>query len=199
MRESGNIQDLLMLEPDYIGFIFFAKSKRYAGNLEKAALASISTSIKKTGVFVNEELKEVTEIVSHFNLDAVQLHGSESKDFCGSLKRENVELIKAFGVDEDFDFKVLEDYEDVVDYFLFDTKTSGHGGSGKAFNWSVLDRYKLNKPYFLSGGLSLENLEHVKDLEDKRLYAVDINSKFETEPGLKDIEKLKQAFEIIRN
>jgi phosphoribosylanthranilate isomerase len=101
-------------------------------------------------------------------------------------------VIKAFGIDEDFDFSVLEAYLNTADYFLFDTKTKAHGGSGKTFNWSVLDRYTDNKPYFLSGGIDLEHTSAIKNINDERLYALDINSRFETEPGLKDAAKIKE-------
>ncbi len=198
MRDSGNIQELLKLQPDYIGFIFYRESRRFAESLDEATISSIPGVIKKTGVFVNEELQEIKKQVDKYGLQTIQLHGNESIDFCKSLQQENLEVIKAFGVDEVFDFSGLAEYEDSVDYFLFDTKTSSYGGSGMAFNLSLLERYSLSKSYFLSGGLSPENLQSVKKLNDHRLYAVDLNSKFEIEPGLKDIEKLAKAFDIIR-
>jgi phosphoribosylanthranilate isomerase len=112
---------------------------------------------------------------------------------------KHVEIIKAFGISEGFDFTALSDYEDFVDYFLFDTKTAEHGGSGIVFDWSILKNYKGKKPYFLSGGLSLENIHGIKDLKDARFHGVDLNSKFETEAGVKDIDKLRSAFEKIRS
>ena len=102
-------------------------------------------------------------------------------------------------MNEDFDFGILNDYRDEVDFFLFDTKTPEHGGSGLKFNWRLLEEYTLDKPYFLSGGLTIEDLERVKELEFPNLYAVDINSKFETAPGIKDIGQVKRAINFIRN
>jgi len=198
MRDAENISRLSQLKPDYIGFIFYPQSKRYADNLDSDALQALPSSIKKTGVFVNAGLKEITERIEKFKLDAVQLHGQESPEFCMQLKPYNVELIKAFGINNEFDFSSLESFESIIDYYLFDTKTELHGGSGKTFDWTVLDRYTLNKPYFLSGGLSAENIKEIKSINDSRLFALDLNSRFELQPGLKDIEKLTAVFNEIK-
>lgn len=207
MREPENIQQLAELQVDYMGFIFYHASKRYAVDIKKETLDQLPMVIKKTGVFVNESMDEIADKVIHYQLDAIQLHGHESAEFCRSLRiflhnmqtEKKVEIIKAFGISEDFDFSELSNYEDFVDYFLFDTKTAEHGGSGLTFDWSVLDNYHGKKSYFLSGGLSAENLHSVKAIKDGRLYGVDLNSKFEVAPGLKNIEKLRSAFQIIRN
>jgi phosphoribosylanthranilate isomerase len=207
MREPDNISQLVELKPDYIGFIFYPHSKRFAGNLGKKLIASISSPVKKTGVFVNASMDEMADEVIQYELDAVQLHGNESAEFCRSFRKflhnmqteRHIEIIKAFGISEEFDFGVLADYEDFVDYFLFDTKTPDHGGSGKAFDWGILKNYHGKKSYFLSGGLSPENLTGIKELKDGRLYGVDLNSKFEIEPGLKDIDMLRGVFEAIKN
>jgi len=127
----------------------------------------------------------------------VQLHGYENPEFCEALKKR-VTVLKAFGIEEDFDFEQLEPYVGNVDYFLFDTKTSKHGGSGQAFNWGILDKYILDVPFFLSGGLSPDNIEQVLTIKHPQFYGVDLNSKFETSPGIKDIEKLSKAFELLR-
>ncbi|WP_207425310.1 phosphoribosylanthranilate isomerase [Pedobacter sp. SYSU D00535] len=200
MREPSNINDLANLRPDYMGFIFYPASKRFVEALDLETLAHLPSSIKKTGVFVNSSLAEVEAKAEEFKLDALQLHGQESPEFCSVLKNKGFEVIKAFGVDPDFQFTVLDSYTKAVDYFLFDTKTVAHGGSGETFNWSLLTKYQLNVPYFLSGGLSAENVLEVITLDDDRLYAVDLNSRFEVRPGLKNIEllgsvidKLKQA------
>lgn len=198
MRDPENLKKLIQLQPDYIGFIFYEGSKRYVGNIEEEALLSVPADIKKTGVFVNSELGEIRYKIQKYNLNAVQLHGSEDAAFCKGLKGEGVEVIKAFGVDDSFEFSSLNAYTDSVDYFLFDTKTSQHGGSGKVFEWDLLKKYDLTIPYFLSGGLSVENLEEVSHLNDQKLYAIDINSRFETEPGLKDLVKVKEAIHLVR-
>lgn len=198
MRETENIRQLEKLHPDYIGFIFYPASKRFAGAIDADIVSAISGKIKKTGVFVNASAVEIKEKISAYNLNAVQLHGNESASFCFQIKQAGVEVIKAFGINYDFDFDNLNPYADAVDFFLFDTKTSIYGGSGKVFNWHILKRYALNKPYFLSGGLSLKNLQEVKNIDDCRLYALDLNSCFETAPGLKDLNMLREAFEKIR-
>ncbi|WP_343524117.1 phosphoribosylanthranilate isomerase [Pedobacter sp.] len=194
MRLAANIAAVAELQPDYLGFIFYERSPRFISEVSAELIRYIPAEIKTTGVFVNEDLEKVKEKISSLKLKAVQLHGSELPEYGAALKSSfpNIEVIKAFGIDEDFDFSALEAYLETADYFLFDTKTKAHGGSGKTFNWSVLDRYTYNKPYFLSGGIDLEHSTAIKKLNDSRLYALDINSRFETEPGLKDVAKIKE-------
>ena len=199
MRENENILALAQLQPDYMGFIFYPSSKRFAGNLDAELLKSLPNSIKKTGVFVNASEKDIIETTEKYNLQAIQLHGNETPGFCFNLKSMNVEIIKAFGIDENFGFNTLSSYQDTVDYFLFDTKTALHGGSGQVFEWTLLGNYNLDMPYFLSGGLSPENISSLQSITDNRLYAADLNSCFETQPGLKDIEKLKTFFTNIKS
>jgi phosphoribosylanthranilate isomerase len=194
MRLAANIAAVAELQPDYLGFIFYEKSPRLISDVSAELIKYIPSEIKTVGVFVNEDLEKVKDKVNLLKLKAVQLHGSEPPEYCEALKSTfpTLEVIKAFGIDEDFDFSVLEPYLKVADYFLFDTKTKTHGGSGKTFNWSVLDQYTYTKPYFLSGGIDLEHSTAIKEINDGRLYALDINSRFETEPGLKDAEKIKE-------
>jgi len=195
MKEPANILDVAGLLPDYMGFIFFKGSKRYVEGLTPVFVRDLPTEIKRVGVFVNEDLVKVAELATLFGLNAVQLHGDESPLYCAELRtelaEEGVAVIKAFGIDEDFDFAILENYLDLVDYFLFDTQTPQHGGSGKVFNWELLQQYKLDKPYFLSGGIGPESLEQLHQIADPRLFAIDVNSRFEIAPGIKDIDKLK--------
>ena len=198
MMEPVNIQKVTDLKPDYLGFIFYPGSKRYVDKLGEEVINAIPPGIKKTGVFVDSSYKEILNNIKKNSLDAVQLHGNETAELCMALKKEGTEIIKAFGVDENFDFKTLEPYLEAVDYFLFDTKTSMYGGSGKIFDWKLLEQYPYKTSYFLSGGLSADNLSKIKHIEDQRLYAVDLNSKFETEPGIKDVKKLKRAVNYIR-
>lgn len=207
MKNAENIADLAKLVPDYLGLIFYRPSKRFVGNLSQEVLNALPKSIKLTGVFVDEKVEEVLEIVKKYNLSAIQLHGSESEAYCQFLKNElsvalpsnKIEFLKAFGLSKSFDFETLKPYADVVDYFLFDTKTTEHGGSGLTFDWEILRSYNDEKPFFLSGGLSPENIQEVLKLDFKQFYGVDLNSKFEKEPGLKNIASLKAAFELIRN
>ena len=197
LKYPGNISEVVALEPDYVGFICYAPSPRYATGLNAEILDSLPEILSKTAVFVNEDAETVQKLIDNYNFDAIQLHGNESPEFCEVFK-DKVTVIKAFGIGEGFDFERLNQFADSVDYFLFDTKTDKHGGSGQTFDWSLLDNYKLDIPFFLSGGLSPENLAEVKAIEHPQFYGVDLNSRFETEPGLKDINKLKEAFELLR-
>jgi phosphoribosylanthranilate isomerase len=192
MKHAANIAAVADLHPDYLGFIFYPKSPRFISEVSSELIKYVPSSIQTTGVFVNEELDNVKAYVVKCNLKAVQLHGNESVAFCSALKETGIKVIKAFGVDERFDFEQLKSYETVVDYFLFDTQTPAHGGSGKVFDWKLLANYQLTKPYFLSGGIALEHADAIKEINDPRCYAIDINSKFELEPGLKDVKKLNE-------
>lgn len=192
MKYAANIATVANFYPNYLGFIFYSKSPRYINEVSAELIKYIPTNIKTTGVFVDEEIKNVKASVYKHALKAVQLHGKENVTYCKEIKETGVEIIKAFGIDQNFDFSVLENYLPFIDYFLFDTQTPTHGGSGKSFDWKLLEKYPFDKPYFLSGGIDLQHAELIKQINDRRLYAIDINSKFETEPGLKDPEKIKK-------
>ena len=194
MSQASNIANVAELQPDYLGFIFYDKSPRAISSVSAELIKYVPETIKTVGVFVNEDLELVIDNVIKYKLKAVQLHGSEEPAYCEALKETGVEVIKAFGIREGFEFNLLENYLKAVDYFLFDTQTEQHGGSGKQFDWSLLKNYRLDKPYFLSGGIGLEQIEQLNEIDDDRLFAIDVNSKFETEPGFKDINKLKQFF-----
>ncbi len=190
MKYEDNLEAVASLRPDYLGFIFYKKSTRHFDS----SIPELPKSIKKIGVFVDEELKTVKDTIEKFNLQAVQLHGSESPEYCSQLN--NVEVIKVFSIKDEFNFDVLQPFEDVCDYFLFDTKGKLPGGNGYTFNWNVLEQYPSTKPYFLSGGIGLHEIEKLKEFKEspasKYCYAIDVNSKFEIEPGLKNIEELEK-------
>ncbi len=192
MKYQENMTQVATLQPDYLGFIFYDKSAR---NFD-TSIPQISNSIKKTGVFVNEDLDNVIQKINTFNLQAVQLHGEESPEYCKKLESQNIEIIKVFSIKDEFNFEVLKPYENVCDYFLFDTKGKLPGGNGYTFNWSVLNNYPSTKSFFLSGGIGLERIEDIKKFQQskasKYCYALDVNSKFEIEPGLKNISILKE-------
>jgi phosphoribosylanthranilate isomerase len=194
MKQAANIAEIANLHPDYLGFIFYEKSPRFINEVSAELIKYVPKDIKTTGVFVNEAMEVVKSLVVKHQLKAVQLHGDESPAYCVEIKDLNVEVIKAFGINENFDFNILNDYESKVDYFLFDTQTPVHGGSGKIFDWTLLQSYNLQKPFFLSGGIDLTHANQIKHFIDERLYAVDVNSKFELEPGLKDVDKLREFF-----
>jgi phosphoribosylanthranilate isomerase len=183
MKYPDNILEISQLLPDYLGFIFWEKSSRFFDG----AIPELPKSIKKVGVFVDASLDEIILKIKKFNLDVIQLHGNESVAFCENLKRENVELIKVFSVNDDFDFDILKPYEAVCDYFLFDTKGKLPGGNGTIFNWEILEKYHSTKPFFLSGGIGIEEIEKIKKL-NLPIHAIDVNSKFEIEPGLKNLK-----------
>lgn len=195
MREVDNIQALLGLKPDFIGFIFYPPSMRYVSVLEDHDLDYGDT--KKIGVFVNESKEAIEEKIQRFRLDGIQLHGRESPEFCRYFK-DKVLVFKAFGIEVDLP-ENIKDYEGVVDLLVLDTKTPDHGGSGRTFNWQVLDDYSLNTPFLLSGGLSLEMVDEIKAFEHPRCQGVDLNSRFETSPGVKSIKQLTSLFKALRN
>ena len=190
MRAPDNIAALSDLAPDYMGFIFWENSKRFVNN----PTPDLPASIKKTGVFVDASPAYITDMVKQHQLQAVQLHGEESPNFCQKLHALGLEIIKAFAVDASFDFSVLEAYETVCTYFLFDTKGPLPGGNGNRFDWSVLRNYPSVKPFFLSGGIGPGDQNAIASIINLNLplCAIDINSQFEIEPGLKNIEIIKQ-------
>ncbi len=192
LNDYVNIQEVIQLQPDFLGFIFYPLSKRY---FTLSSLPPISKDVKKVGVFVNPNLEEVLKLVKHYNLDYVQLHGKESPDLCKQLKNEGIEIIKAFGIDEKFDFQILHSFEPYCSYFLLDAET---GGSGKSFDWNLLKNYKIQTPFLLAGGISLENLNEVLNLNHSQMIGLDWNSRWEIQPGIKDISLLKQGFPNIK-
>lgn len=202
MKEAENIRELLDLQPDYLGLIFFEKSPRFVGeSLDPDVVREIPRSVRKVGVFVNASIDQVIRTVKKYALDFVQLHGEETPDFCRSLQFKGINIIKAFRVDDTFQFSQLNNYKPVCDYFLFDTKGNQYGGTGIAFDWSLLERYDNEKPFFLSGGVGPEDAEVILDLKDRtglKIHAVDINSKFEIEPGLKDIALVRDFIERLK-
>jgi phosphoribosylanthranilate isomerase len=191
MKFSENIEQVSGLYPDYMGFIFYEKSKR---NFE-GVIPKLPKSIKKTGVFVNEYPEIVISLVEEYQLEAIQLHGDETVTYIKQLKTylPSIEIIKVFGVKDEFNFDVLTPFLPLVDYFLFDTKGKERGGNGVQFDWSVLEAYPYEKPFFLSGGIGLKDVLAIQKIIDSNvpIYALDINSKFEIEPGLKNINEVK--------
>ena len=189
MKYPENILKVSELLPDYMGFIFWEKSSRFFDS----EIPNLPKSIQKVGVFVNSSLDAILSKIKKYDLSVIQLHGNESVAFCESLKDEKVKIIKVFSVNDDFDFSILEPFETVCDYFLFDTKGKLPGGNGIVFDWKVLEKYPSTKPFFLSGGIGIEEIASVKQLlkTDLPIHSIDINSKFEIEPGLKNIQLLK--------
>ena len=198
LKFESNILGLSKLEPDYMGFVFWEKSKRLViGSTPNLT----QTKIKKTGVFVNADFEKIKDKVRVHKLEAIQLHGLESPEFCEKIKNLGVEIIKAFSIDENFNFNVLEKYELCSDYFLFDTKGKSPGGNGISFDWEILRNYKYEKKFFLSGGISIESINAIKKIKKLSLplFCVDINSRFELNPGEKNIELIKSFKNSLEN
>lgn len=197
MGSPENILEVAALQPDYLGFIFFEKSARnFTGKIPE-----ISESIIKTGVFVNATIDFVTEKIKEYNFGAVQLHGKEAPEYCEKIKELGIEVFKVFSIKNDFDFEELKLYEHTVDYFLFDTKGEHPGGNGFVFDWTVLKKYNSKTPFILSGGIGVAEVEAVKEIMKSELpvYALDLNSKFETQPAVKNAKILKEFLNNIKN
>jgi phosphoribosylanthranilate isomerase len=195
ITQLKQLQQLDGLDIDFAGLIFYKDSPRYVGDkIAKEDLKNSDFDLKKVGVFVNADYDEIMQVVEDYGLDVVQLHGDESPELCEELSEE-VEVIKAFKVS---DSKVsidemVADYDEVCDYYLFDTASSElEGGTGKQFDWKVLSKAKIEKPFFLSGGIGVDDIEKLKKFKHPDYYAVDINSKVEKEPGVKDMALVLQ-------
>lgn len=188
-----NTAEVAQLQPDYLGFIFWERSSRYF----EGEIPALPDHIKKVGVFVDSDIDSILENIKRYGLQGVQLHGQESPEFCTELLSavkgidRGVEIIKVFSIKKDFDFEQLSPFETTCDYYLFDTKGKLPGGNGFTFDWSVLEKYPSTKPYFLSGGIGTDEVKSLKEFqkrpESAYCHAIDLNSKFELEPGLKDV------------
>lgn len=196
MRDAENIRQLETTGADLLGFIFYPKSPRFVAEPNEARL---NCSLKKVGVFVNATLKDILSTVEKYKLDYVQLHGNESPMCCGNLKNLGLFVFKAFPIESEADLAKTEEYEGAVDYFLFDTKTAEYGGSGKRFDWSVLNHYKGDTPFLLSGGIRPESIDDLLNFQHPKLAGIDLNSGFESAPAMKDAEKLKDFIAKFRN
>ncbi len=198
MKFPENIKTVAELKPDLMGFIFYPKSPRYAEPLDLETLNSLPYDIKKIGVFVNEDLERILTIVYRYKLVGIQLHGSENAKICKQLKEAGLLVLKAFPIAEAYNFKVTRNYEGVCDYFLFDTKTDAYGGSGIKFNWAILNEYKGETPFLLSGGIGVDDAEAISKIDHPKMAGIDLNSKFEISHGLKNVEMLDGFLKQIR-
>ncbi len=195
ITQLKQLQQLDGLDIDFAGLIFYKDSSRYMGDsIAKEDLKNSDFELKKVGVFVDPEMIDVLDAIDDYGLDVVQLHGNESPEMCEDLSSE-VEVIKAFRISDDEDIdELVAPYDAVCDYYLFDTGglKESIGGTGKQFDWSILTRAKIEKPFFLSGGIGLDDISKIKAFSHPDFYAVDINSKFEKEPGIKDMAAVLQ-------
>ncbi|MCY4419407.1 MAG: phosphoribosylanthranilate isomerase [Cytophagales bacterium] len=203
LKYLQNIQEVAKLQPDMIGLIFYPGSPRFL-NTSKTNLSSlkkIPPTVKKVGVFVNPPYEEVEEKVDSVGLDYIQLHGNESPTFCARLKEDlPIQLIKALGIDEKMNFEICKSFEPVVDYFLFDTKSPKHGGTGIAYPWEWLSPYPMysSKPFVLSGGIDISLLKQNISTCNPIPWAIDLSSKLERSVGKKDLYKVEEIISYVR-
>ncbi len=212
LTKMDQIQELISLNTNFLGFIFYDRSPRFVLNHLSLKEISEINHQGKVGVFVNETIEKIAEISEKANLNFIQLHGDEDENFIKDLRKnvkKEVKLIKVFRVGETFNFQ-FSIFNSLVDYFLFDTDSKAFGGTGKTFDWQILNEIEIPIPYFLSGGISLENIKNLQNFvkvnmrENKTLtklntpFALDINSKFEIEPGIKDLEKIKTFKSLLK-
>ncbi len=198
MRDPQNIRDIALLKPDFMGFIFYPPSPRYLASVEAFPFDALKDTIT-TGVFVNATDFEIVNAIRSYKLKAVQLHGNENQEFCKSIRQLGVKVLKAVSVADDSDVANLQRYEGTVDYLVLDTKTSQYGGSGTQFNWDLLNAYTADIPFLLSGGIDEQDAKRIAQLHHPMLAGVDINSRFELEPGLKDVEKINRFLDRMRS
>lgn len=198
MKETENIKEISALNPDYIGFIFWKKSKR---NMTLDSIPELLETTKKVGVFVDASIQEIAAKINQYQLDVIQLHGNESVIFCRNVKKLGVEVIKVFSMNSNFNFSLVKEYVLAVDYFLFDTKGKLPGGNGVTFDWKILENYHCDTPYFLSGGIGTTEIDGLKEFlkspAAKKCYAIDVNSRFEKKPGTKNKIKLQKFKKLL--
>lgn len=195
MTEADNIRDVEQLGVDMIGFIFYPKSPRCL--CERPGYLPIYA--KRVGVFVNESKENILMYADRFRLNYIQLHGNESPDYCRTLHNNGLHLIKAFSISLPKDLFDVSAYDGLCDYYLFDTKTPQFGGSGNQFDWNILHRYNGSTPFLLSGGINPYSAKAIKEFHHPRLAGIDLNSRFETAPGLKDVERIEIFLKELRN
>lgn len=193
MTEAENIRAVEQLGVDMIGFIFYPKSPRYVYEIP----AYLPVHAKRVGVFVNESKENVLMYADRFALDYVQLHGNESPEYCRSLYNSGLHLIKAFSISQPKDITAVLDYKSVCDYYLFDTQTPQYGGSGNQFDWNLLHRYGGTTPFLLSGGINSYSAKAIKEFHHPQMAGIDLNSRFETAPGKKDVERIRKFLQEI--
>ena len=201
MRDADNIREIENSGADWMGFIFHPQSPRFVSEIPDY----LPEKAKRVGVFVNQLMESIIKTATAFRLDMVQLHGSESPKFCKELRAIDqanrnslLPIIKAFSIGNEFPSETVKSYEGACDYFLFDTKTPMHGGSGRKFNWNVLSDYRGETPFLLSGGISSDDAENILAFSHPKCIGIDINSRFEISPALKDVELIKQFIKQIK-
>lgn len=197
MKNAENVEEISTLCPDMLGFIFYEKSPRNAFDLNIDFIKNFKAA-QKVGVFVNESIENIRKICTERDIKTVQLHGGENPEFCNKAKALGFVVIKAFQIYDKGDFEKIADYASVCDYALLDTKCSTYGGSGQKFAWDLLDEYRWQLPFILSGGICENDAKNILKIKNKMLFGIDLNSRFENEQKLKDCNKLKKFIKEIR-
>lgn len=203
LTQLNQIRELVALKIDFLGFIFYAKSPRYVLNHLSLEQISKIHHHGKVGVFVNESVERIVDISEKANLNLIQLHGDENEDFINDLKQKlnpKIEIIKVIRIGNQYPNelqKAINQQPKSISYFLFDTDSKTFGGTGKIFDWDILNEIEIPLPYFLSGGISLENIHQLSTI-DQQFFALDVNSKFELEAGIKDLEKIKELISLVK-
>ena len=192
LNNNQNIIDVEKLKPDFMGFIFYKNSPRYTRQVP-------SVSVNKVGVFVNESSENIIQMVKKYQLNFIQLHGNESVEQTKELSDTGLKIIKAFSLTDTLPVEELKKYSPFCSYFLFDTKGKYYGGNGEKFEWSILEEYELKTPFLLSGGIKFNDVNEIKSIKHPAFAGVDLNSGFEIEKGIKNIELLKAFIHEIRN
>ena len=203
MREADNIRQIDELGcVDWMGFIFYPPSSR---NVEQVP-EYLPKHCKRVGVFVNATLEEITQRQEAFHLNLIQLHGHETPDYCQQLRQHlkaGTQLIKMIQIASPQDLENAAQYEGKVDYFLFETKCDSYGGSGKQFDWEILQHYKGQTPFLLTGGIGPDDTERIRTFNSKlstlNFIGIDLNSRFEIAPALKDVQRLKDFIQIVQS
>jgi phosphoribosylanthranilate isomerase len=197
MREPENIRQIAAMNPDYMGFIFYEKSPRCVGS-NFTLPSDFSKEIKKVGVFVNASTAQMELAAEQLSLDYLQLHGDESAEQVSELKNKGYKIVKVFSIGDAFDFQMIKPYEDLVDFFLFDTKGKYYGGNAQRFDWEILQKYNQRIPFFLSGGLSPENMNEINKINGMNIHALDVNSGVENSPAVKNVGKVKSFVDFLK-
>lgn len=197
MRDRQNIQDICALSINMIGLNFYPQSSRYIAQYDAASIERIPKHVKRVGVFVNASYDFLLDRIETFSLDYIQLHGDESVDYC-SLVKESCPVIKVFRIDESFEMSSITEFENEADYFLFDTRCKSYGGSGKKFNWDMLDQYTGQKGFMLSGGIGPEDALALCQFKHDQFVGIDINSKFELAPAIKSKDSINTFLTVLK-
>jgi phosphoribosylanthranilate isomerase len=199
MKDPANINEIAALNPDFMGFIFYEKSLRYAGNMDVEPIVPLPDTIRKVAVFVNQTVAAMQAMASKYSIRTLQLHGEATPAQCLQLMESGFTVIKAVPVSQPADVEAVENYEGYCHYFLFDTKTPHYGGSGSKFDWTWLEKYRGKTPFILSGGIDIFDIQSINKIDHPAFFGVDINSRFEIEPGIKNKQQVEQFILSLRN